>query len=112
MKAKDFTTVKDLIKDNLPEHYFCLNDMIPAHEVEETILRECESAGLDIYEDKELAEERGYDRAWEVVNPYKDKLKKVLEICRANAEYDWDNNMENAPEDEFKAIVRLIEEDK
>lgn len=37
------------------------------------------------------------------------KLNQVLEICRANAEYDWDNNMENAPEDEFKAIVRLIE---
>ena len=38
------------------------------------------------------------------------KLNQVLEICRANAEYDWDNNMENAPEDEFKAIVKLIEE--
>ena len=37
------------------------------------------------------------------------KLNQVLEICRANAVYDWDNNKENAPEDEFKAIVRLIE---
>ena len=97
-------------KYKLPEHYFCMNDMTPAFEVEEVIVQECESAGLEINEDEELASERGYDRAFEVVNPYKDKLKKVLEICRANAEYDWDNNMENAPEDEFKAIVRLIEE--
>lgn len=94
----------------LPEHYFCLNDMISSREVEECIIEECESAGLEIIEDENLAEERGYDRAFEVTNPYKDKLKKVLEICKANAEYDWDNNMENAPEDEFKAIVRLIEE--
>ena len=97
-------------KYKLPENYFCLNDETPQNEVEECIIQECESAGLDIIEDEELASERGYDRAFEVVNPYKDKLKKVLEICKTNAEYDWDNNMENAPEDEFKAIVRLIEE--
>jgi len=96
-------------KYKLPENYFCINDMTPAFEIEEVIVQECESAGLEINEDEELASERGYDRAFEVVNPYKDKLKKVLEICKSNAEYDWDNNMENAPEDEFKAIVRLIE---
>ena len=32
---------------------------------------------LDISEDEDLAEQRGYDRAWIVVNPYKDKLKKI-----------------------------------
>ena len=98
-------------KYKIPEHYFCLNDMTPSSEIEEVILQECESAGLEITEDEELASERCYDRAFEVVNPYKDKLKKVLQICKANAEYDWDSNMENAPEDEFKAIVRLIEEE-
>jgi len=41
---------------------------------------------------------------------YKDKLKKVLEICKINSDYDWDSNMENAPQDEFKAIVKIIEE--
>ena len=97
-------------KYKLPEHYFCLNDMTPQNEVEECIIQECESAGLIVSEDEELASERGYDRAFEVENPYKDKLKKVLEICKADADYDWDNNMENAPEDEFKAIVKLIEE--
>ena len=77
-------------RDNmkLPKHYFCLNDMTPQHEVEECIMQECESAGLDIREDEDLAEERGYDRAFEVVNPYKDKLKKVLEICKINAKGD------------------------
>ena len=33
-------------KYKIPEHYFCLNDMTPAFEVEECIVQECESAGL------------------------------------------------------------------
>ena len=94
----------------LPKHYFCLNDMTPQHEVEECIMQECESAGLDIREDEDLAEERGYDRAFEVVNPYKDKLKKVLEICKINSNKNWDNNFENKAEDEFKEIVKIIKE--
>ena len=94
----------------LPKHYFCLNDMTPQNEVEECIIQECESAGLEITEDEDLAEERGYDRAFEVVNPYKDKLKKVLEICKINSNKNWDNDFENKAEDEFKEIVKIIKE--
>ena len=97
-------------KYKLPEHYFCINDMTPAFEVEECIVQECESAGLEISEDEDLAEERGYDRAFEVVNPYKDKLKKVLEICKINSKRDWDQDFENKVEDEFKVICDLIED--
>ena len=95
-------------KYKLPKHYFCLNDMTPGFEVEECIIQECESAGLEITEDEDLAEERGYDRAFEVVNPYKDKLKKVLEICKITAK-GW----AAAPHDgkaEFKTICDLIED--
>ena len=67
-------------KYKLPENYFCINDMTPQDEVEECIIQECESAGLEITEDEELASERCYDRAFEVVNPYKDKLKNSNEI--------------------------------
>ena len=94
----------------LPKHYFCLNDMTPQHEVEECIMQECESAGLDIREDEDLAAERGYDRAFEVVNPYKDKLKKVLKICKINSNKNWDNDFENKAEDEFKEIVKITKE--
>jgi len=97
-------------KYKLPEHYFCMNDMTPAFEVEEVIIQECESAGLSIWEDEDLAEERGYDRAFEVVNPYKNKLKKVLEICKINSKRDWDQDFENKVEDEFKVICDLIED--
>jgi hypothetical protein len=96
-------------KYKLPEHYFCMNDMTPAFEVEEVIIQECESAGLSIWEDEDLAEERGYDRAFEVVNPYKDKLKKVLEICKTNMKVDWVSaDMEVC--EEFGEIVKIIEE--
>ena len=68
-----------------------MNDLTPGFkkEVEECIIQECESAGLEITEDEDLAEERGYDRAFEVVNPYKDKLKKVLEICKINSSKNY-----------------------
>ena len=38
------------------------------------------------------------------------KLKQILEICKANAVYDWDSNMENSPQDEFKEIIKIIKE--
>ena len=64
----------------IPEHYFCMNDLTPGFEVEECIIQECESAGLEITEDEELASERCYDRAFEVVNPF--SLNQIL--CRYN----------------------------
>ena len=82
--------------------------MTPAFEVEECIMQECESAGLEISEDEELASERGYDRAFEVVTPYKDKLKKVLEICKINAK-GWDADQHDGKA-EFKTICDLIED--
>ncbi len=94
----------------LPKHYFCLNDMTPAFEVEECIMQECESAGLEISEDEDLADERGYDRAFEVVNPYKNKLEKVLEICKINSSKNWDDDFENRAEDEINEIVKIKEE--
>ena len=92
----------------LPKHYFCLNDMTPGFEVEECIIQECESAGLEITENEDLAEERGYDRAFEVVNPYKDKLQKIKKILKANIK-QW-NETEHDPVEEFKILVEMIEE--
>ena len=101
-------TKKKKEKYKLPEHYFCLNDMTPSSEIEEVILQECESAGLEITEDEELASERCYDRAFEVVNPYKDKLKKIKEILKLNIK-QWDETQHD-PVDEFKILVEMIEE--
>ena len=39
-------------------------------------------------------------------------LQTILKICKANANYNWDDNMENAPEDEFKAMVKLIKDNQ
>ena len=96
-------------KYKLPEHYFCMNDMTPAFEVEECIMQECESAGLEISEDEDLAEERGYDRAFEVVNPYKNKLNKIKKILKTNIK-QWDET-QHAPVEEFKILVEMIEEE-
>lgn len=96
------------IEDNLPQHYFAYNDDIYKHELEECIIQECESAGLNIYVDEELAEQRGYDQAFVVENPYKDKLEKVLKICEINSNKDWDNDFENKPSDEFEEIIKII----
>jgi len=92
----------------LPKHYFCLNEMTPQHEVEECIMQEWESAGLDIREDEDLAEERGYDRAFEVVNPYRDKLQKIKKILKTNIK-QWDETQHD-PVEEFKLLVEMIEE--
>ena len=93
----------------LPKHYFCMNDIIPAFEVEKVIIQECESAGLDIREDEDLAEERGYDRAFEVVNPYKNKLEKIKKILKTNIK-QWDETQHD-PVEEFKLLVEMIEEE-
>ena len=95
-------------KQKLPKHYFCMNDMTPAFEVEEVIIQECESAGLSIWEDEDLAEERGYDRAFEVVNPYKNKLEKIKKILKTNIK-QWDETQHD-PVEEFKLLVEIIEE--
>ena len=108
-RASREDNMKKKKKYKLPENYFCINDMTPAFEVEEVIMQECESAGLEITEDEELASERGYDRAFEVVNPYKDKLKKVLEICKTNINVDWVSADLEVCE-EFAEIVKIIEE--
>ena len=82
--------------------------MTPAFEVEECIMQECESAGLEIREDEELASERGYDRAFEVVNPYKNKLEKIKKILKTNIK-QWDETQHD-PVEEFKLLVEIIEE--
>jgi len=71
-------------------------------------VQECESAGLEISEDEDLAEERGYDRAFEVVNPYKDKLEKIKKILKTNIK-QWDETQHD-PVEEFKLLVEIIEE--
>ena len=92
----------------LPKHYFCLNDMTPQYEVEECIIQECESAGLEISENEDLAKERGYDRAIEVVNSYKNKLNKIKKILKTNIK-QWDETQHD-PVEEFKILVEMIEE--
>ncbi len=83
--------------------------MTPAFEVEECIIQECESAGLEITEDEDLAEERGYDRAFEVVNPYKNKLEKIKKILKTNIK-QWDETQHD-PVEEFKLLVEMIDEE-
>ena len=42
------------------------------------------------------------------IDDLKKKLNQVLEICKINADYDWDNNMEDINL-EFKEIIKIIE---
>jgi len=111
MNAEDHAElVKKRDKMKMPQYYFSYNDGTPSEELADCIITECESAGLIIEADEDMAEKRGYDNLFEVTNPYKDKLKQVLKICKANAVYDWDSNMENSPQDEFKEIIKIIKE--
>ena len=41
-------------------------------------------------------------------NPAADKLKQILEICKTNAK-NW-NETENDPVEEFKLMIKIIEE--
>ena len=93
----------------LPEHYFAYNDGTPGYEIEECIIQECESAGLLIEPDEDLAKKRGYDYASVVTNPYKEKLKKILKICDLNVK-QW-NEIEHDPVKEFKLMSEIIRED-
>ena len=63
---------------------------------------------VEISEDEDLAEERGYDRAFEVVNPYKDKLEKIKKVLKTNIK-QWDETQHD-PVEEFKLLVEIIEE--
>ena len=93
----------------LPEHYFAYNDGTPGYEIEECIIQECESAGLLIEPDEDLAKKRGYDYASVVTNPYKEKLKKILKICDLNVKQC--NEIEHDPVKEFKLMSEIIRED-
>jgi len=37
-----------------------------------------------------------------------ERLLEVLKICKTNSNYDWDSNLENPPQNEFKFISNLI----
>jgi hypothetical protein len=39
-----------------------------------------------------------------------ERLLEVLKICKTNSNYDWNSNLENPPQNEFKFISNLIEE--
>jgi hypothetical protein len=100
------TTEKEKYK--LPKHYFAYNDGTPSHEIEDCIIQECESAGLDISVDEDLAEQRGYDQAFVVKNPYKNKLEKIKKILKTNIKI-WDETQHD-PVEEFKLLIEIMEE--
>ena len=95
-------------KYKLPEYYFAYNDGTPSHEIEDCIIQECESAGLDISVDEDLAEKRGYDQAFVVENPYKNKLEKIKKILKTNIDI-WDETQHD-PVEEFKLLIEIMEE--
>ena len=109
MSAEDHAElVKKRDKMKMPQYYFSYNDGTPSEKLADCIITECESAGLIIEADEEMAEKRGYDNLFEVTNPYKDKLQQVLKICKINAK-NW-NETEHDPVEEFKLMVKIIEE--
>ena len=109
MSAEDHAElVKKRDKMKMPKYYFSYNDGTPSEELADCIMDECESAGLIIEADEEMAEKRGYDNYFEVSNPAADKLKQILEICKTNAK-SWDPDQHDGAA-EFKAICDLIEE--
>ena len=101
-------TAKKEIENKLPQHYFAYNDDAYKNEIEDCIITECESAGLNIYVDEELAEQRGYDQAFVVENPYKNKLEKIKKILKTNVEI-W-NETQHDPVEEFKLLLEIINE--
>ena len=58
--------------------------------------------------DEELAEQRGYDQAFVVENPYKNKLEKIKKILKTNVEI-WDETQHD-PIEEFKLLLKIINE--
>lgn len=95
-------------ENKLPKYYFAYNDDVYKHELEDCIIQECENAGLEISSDEELAEQRGYDQAFVVENPYKNKLEKIKKILKTNVEI-WDETQHD-PVEEFKLLIEIIDE--
>ena len=111
MNAEDHAElVKKRDKMKMPKHYFSYNDGTPAEELADCIITECESAGLNIEADEEVAEKRGYDNYFEVSNPAAEKLEKIKKILKTNIK-QWDETQHD-PVEEFKLLVKIIEEVK
>ena len=109
MSAEDHAElVKKRDKMKMPKYYFSYNDGTPSEELADCIMDECESAGLIIEADEEMAEKRGYDNYFEVSNPAADKLEKIKKILKTNIK-QWDETQHD-PVEEFKLLVEIIEE--
>ena len=89
-----------------PKYYFSYNDGTPSEELADCIITEAENAGLVFYDDE--YKNPDYDYSYSVHNPAADKLKQILEICKINAK-NW-NETEHDPVEEFKLMVKIIEE--
>ena len=99
---------ENMKKIKMPKHYFSFNDGTPSGELSECIIDECEAAGLDIQENENIAKKCGYDYTFTVTNPAAEKLKQIKEICLVNAK-NW-NETEHDPVEEFKLMVKIINE--
>ena len=109
MSAEDHAElVKKRDKMKMPKYYFSYNDGTPSEELANCIMDECESAGLIIEADEEMAEKRGYDNYFEVSNPAADKLAKIKKILKINIKH-WDETQHD-PVEEFKLLVEIINE--
>ena len=109
MSAEDHAElVKKRDKMKMPKYYFSYNDGTPSEELADCIMDECESAGLIIEADEEMAEKRGYDNYFEVSNPAADKLAKIKKILKINIK-QWDETQHD-PVEEFKLLVEIINE--
>jgi len=38
----------------------------------------------------------------------KDLEKQIVNVLKINSNYDWDNNLENTPNQEFKDLIKLV----
>ena len=114
MRANDMSAeehaelVKKRDKMKMPKYYFSYNDGTPSEELADCIMDECESAGLIIEADEEMAEKRGYDNYFEVSNPAADKLTIIKKILKTNIK-QWDETQHD-PVEEFKLLVKIIED--